>query len=168
MNKPASDPKIAPIAGILNNQKPPPGVNITADVTSIEGIIRSPRPIRYAALSCFDICSSLSPTSDPVIDPPIPSLIKEYPSFLGTITIIGILPSTTPSASVSMCFVLYTEIASYMARRIRRIITGRGSSDIPNIEAIPAASNTPSISTTYHSGYFHRINVAKTEATIPA
>ncbi|OQA54438.1 MAG: hypothetical protein BWY45_02582 [Euryarchaeota archaeon ADurb.Bin294] len=127
-------------------------------------MMRSPRPIRYAARSCFGLLLLDIPGS---ILPPIPSRMNEYPSFFGTTTMMGILPSITPFARVSICFVLYTDIASYTERRIRSRMTGTGSSDIPNIDAIPAARRTPRMSTTYHSGYFHNRNVAAPAQAVP-
>ncbi len=64
-----------------------------------------------------------------------------------------------------MCFVLYTEIASYTASRMRRITTGRTSREAPNIAATPAPIRIPSPSITYHSGYLYRRTVERTART---
>src|SRR2546422_984397 len=79
---------------------------------------------------------------------------------------IGRRWDATASASVTMCFVLYTEIASYAANPMRRRSAGRIANEIPRIAVTPAATEIPTASTRYHSGYFARAYVRAAEMTV--
>ncbi len=72
----------------------------------------------------------------------------------GTTNIIGRRMGATPSARATMCFVLYTAMASYTAMMISRIITGSMPRAIPRMAVMPTARISPTAFMTYHSPLF--------------
>ncbi|VUT27061.1 MAG: hypothetical protein MASP_01870 [Candidatus Methanolliviera sp. GoM_asphalt] len=62
-----------------------------------------------------------------------------------------------------MCFVLYTEMKSYIASRERSIITGIIPSDMPKIVLTVVARMIPTASTIYHLGYLRRAKIKRAE-----